>query len=487
MTPQSKGKKHLHELKSLLDNDDKKSFNLYQVFDLFKSKRLDNLFIEYKVKGLAFATIFYQLIEMTILNFTVHQYSSMNEEPDAGKKDVYYRLKNDPRIDWRMITYMLVNRFLFMVRIHQEDPSDKPRCLIADDTVLPKRGKTIEGIGKVFDHKDHGYKLGFKGLFLSLFDGKSFLPLDFSMHSEKGRREDRPFGMKKSELKKQTRKTRGKNLPGAKRKEELTTAKTIVLIELIKRAWKKGIHAEYLLVDSWFIDEALISFILKSKMFLLGMCKMDKRLYEYNGKENNASNLLVRLKRTKAKRSRKLNARYYQVIVVYKGIQVKLFFSRFNNQKGWSLLLTDNYHLTFEKAVEIYQIRWGIEVFFKEAKQYLQLGKCPSEDFDAQIAGISIVISVYLMLTLRKRFQAYEGLGKIFIDVQHEIIEFTLWERIWGLFLELQMSILKAWDIDLEKVISDVILDDTVLKFLTIILEQQSEKMMTSGFVNQAA
>ena len=204
MTPQSKGKKHLHELKSLLDNDDKKSFNLYQVFDLFKSKRLDNLFIEYKVKGLAFATIFYQLIEMTILNFTVHQYSSMNEEPDAGKKDVYYRLKNDPRIDWRMITYMLVNRFLFMVRIHQEDPSDKPRCLIADDTVLPKRGKTIEGIGKVFDHKDHGYKLGFKGLFLSLFDGKSFLPLDFSMHSEKGRREDRPFGMKKSELKKQT-------------------------------------------------------------------------------------------------------------------------------------------------------------------------------------------------------------------------------------------------------------------------------------------
>ena len=46
MTPQTKVTKHLHELKSLLENDDKKSFNLYQVFDLFKSKRLDNLFIE---------------------------------------------------------------------------------------------------------------------------------------------------------------------------------------------------------------------------------------------------------------------------------------------------------------------------------------------------------------------------------------------------------------------------------------------------------
>jgi len=128
----------------------------------------------------------------------------------------------------------------------------------------------------------------------------------------------------------------------------------------------------------------------------------------------------------------------------------------------------------------------ALHKFFKEAKQYLPFGKCQSEDFDAQIAGISIVISVYLMLTLRKRFQAYEGLGKIFIDVQNEIIEFTLWERIWGLFLELQMSILKSWDIDLEKVINDVILDESLLKFLTIILEQQSEKL-TSGFINKAA
>ena len=480
MTPQTKFTKHLHELKPLLENDDKKSFNLYQVFDLFKSKRLDKLFIEYKVKGLALSIIFYQLIEMTVLNFTVHQYTSRSDGNATGKKDTYYRLKNDSGIDWRMIVYLLVNRFLFIVRNNQETPSDKPTCLIADDTVLPKRGKGIEGIGKVFDHKDHSYKLGFKALFLSLFDGKSLLPIDFSLHSEKGRREDMPFGMKKAEIKKQYRKERSKDIAAAKRKEELLISKTIVLIKLIKRAWRKGIRAEYLLVDSWFIDEALIRFVLKSTMFLLGMCKMDKRLYEYNGREYNAQQLLTRLKRTKAKRSRKLNARFYDLIVVYKGVQIKLFFSRFNNQSNWCLLLTDNYSLTFDKAVEIYQIRWGIEVFFKEAKQYLNLGKCQSEDFDAQIADISIAISVYIMLTLRRRFQAYEGFGKIFIDVQHEIIELTLYERLWGIFLELQMSILKAWNVDLEKAISDVILDDTVLQFLLLILEKQSEQIKSS-------
>jgi hypothetical protein len=295
-----------------------------------------------------------------------------------------------------------------------------------------------------------------------------------------------PFGMKKSEIKKQSVKLRKNNEPGARRKNELTMPKNRVLIDMIKRAWKNGLHAEYLLVDSWFIDEALINFILESKMFLLGMCKMDRRLYEYQGREYNAHNLLARLKRKKANRSRKLNARYYEVIVNYKGIHVKLFFSRFNNQQSWNLLLTDNYKLSYEKTIEIYQIRWGIEVFYKEAKQYLQLGRCQSEDFDAQVAQISIVMSAYIMLNLRKRFQVYEGLGKIFTDVQHEIIELTLWERIWGLFIELQSSILKAWGIDLEKVINNAIEDEALLKILNIILEQQA-KMSTSGLIHEAA
>jgi hypothetical protein len=42
------------------------------------------------------------------------------------------------------------------------------------------------------------------------------------------------------------------------------------------------------------------------------------------------------------------------------------------------------------------------------------------------------------------------------------------------------MSILKAWNVDLEKVISDVILDDTVLQFLLLILEKQSEQIKSS-------
>lgn len=488
MAPQTKVTKYLYELKPLLEKDDNKSFNLYKVYELFKTKRIDNLFKTLKTKGQPFSNIFYYFLEMNILHFTVNQYSTRKPSCDSGKKDIFYRMKNQAGIDWRKIIYLLVNRFIYLLKSNEteNEKSDKPRCFIADDTAMPKRGKYIEGIGKVFDHSDHGYKLGFKGLFLMLWERKNLFPLDFSLHSEKGQNPDKPFGLKKSEISKQSRKARAADLPGAQRKEELTISKNEILIQMIKRAWKKGIHADYLLTDSWFVNEALILFVLRSKMFLLGMCKMDKRLYEVNKKQYNARQLLTRFKRTKAKRSRKINARYYEEIVYYKNIKIKLFFSRFNNQKDWSLLLTDNYKLSFDKAVEIYQIRWSIEVFFKEAKQYLHLGKCQSADFDAQITDISIAISAYLMLSLRRRFQAYEGMGKIFIDVQHEIIEFTLWERLWGLFIELHASILKKLNVDLEEMLKIIIMDEPEQLFLIAILERQSENINMDNYKDVA-
>jgi hypothetical protein len=39
--------------------------------------------------------------------------------------------------------------------------------------------------------------LGFKLLFMLYWDGKSSIPLDFSLHREKGKNESKPYGMSK--------------------------------------------------------------------------------------------------------------------------------------------------------------------------------------------------------------------------------------------------------------------------------------------------
>ncbi|PLB86087.1 hypothetical protein C0T31_07220 [Dysgonamonadaceae bacterium] len=84
-----------------------------------------------------------------------------------------------------------------------------------------------------------------------------------------------------------------------------------------------------------------------------------------------------------------------EVIVDFKGIPVKLFFLKASKKGKWNSILTTNTHLTFEEAYKIYSIRRSVEVFFKESKQYLGLGKCQSQDFGAQIAATTLCMLQY--------------------------------------------------------------------------------------------
>lgn len=207
-------------------------------------------------------------------------------------------------------------------------------------------------------------------------------------------------------------------------------------------------------------------------LHLLGMCKMDKRNYLFEGQEYTAKQLLQRFKSSK-KRSRKVNAYYIELTVFYKGIPLKLFFSRYSKRGKWHLLITTDLTLNFIRAIEIYNIRWSIEVFFKEAKQYLNLGKSQSNDFDAQIADITIAMMQYIILALYKRFQDYETIGELFRESQRHLLELTLAERLWNLFIELQRQIVELFEIEiddlLEKMFAQPEYEQKILKILKAI------------------
>lgn len=61
-----------------------------------------------------------------------------------------------------------------------EKSTDSHSCLIVDDTDLPKTGRCVELIGRIWSHVTNRSILGFKGLFMGYYDGKSFWGLDFS-------------------------------------------------------------------------------------------------------------------------------------------------------------------------------------------------------------------------------------------------------------------------------------------------------------------
>ena len=79
----------------------------------------------------------------------------------------------------------------------------------------------------------------------------------------------------------------------------------------------------------------------------------------------------------------------------------------------------------------------------KYCKQNLYLNSCQSTDFDANIAHISIVFMNYMILSLRKRIDDYETLGGIFREIKEQMLEDTLIEKIWIIFVQVYNILLK--------------------------------------------
>jgi hypothetical protein len=370
---------------------------------------------------------------------TVHSFTgSAMADHIKARKDVFYRLKNNPKICWRVVLWMFGMKFIKLVANQGENSSDAPKCLVVDDSDLLKTGRYIEKISRIFDHVSKRFILGYKLLAMGYWDGASFVPLDFSLHRERGSNADKPFGLKKKEYRKQYRKKREKGTHSWDRAREADSTKIESALKMFWRAISQGVKVDYVLMDSWFTCEAFVRAVKRVKkqtVHLIGMYKIPKTKFNYLG--DMLTHSQIRNKLGKVTRCRKLRLYYKEAMVDYNGVPIKMFFSRQGANGKWRVFITTDTELSFIRMIEIYQIRWTVEVFFKEAKQLLGLEKCQSNDFDAQIADTTITMIQHILLTLKYRFEHYETKGALFNQVREGIIESRLDRRLWGLFIEL--------------------------------------------------
>lgn len=391
----------------------------------------------FSVSGVIAIMIMFPLM---LLNSVHALYKSEYQKVTEMKKDVIYRLKNNEDMPWRVILYGMAKRFQVLVNPKREVVPNS--AFVIDDTADCRVGYKIENITVVHDHTPNkkGSKFGFKHLLLVFFDGKSTTPLDFSTHKE------RKLGRKQQN--KQYKKDCVKNSNGSKRRKECDIDKITNSLAMIKRAIKNGFMAKYVLADSWFTSQKFIQTIRAIKDGLIHVVagiKNDRRKYSYNGQSINGKELIKTLqKEGKQKRCRKWNLRYFEVIVNYEGIgDVKLYICRFPYQKKWRIFISTDTKLNLVEMMEIYSVRWTIEVMFRELKQHLNFGKCKSRDFDAQIANITVSLILYIFLTYYRRMNAYETIGSLFELMKDEMCEKNLAQRIWQLFDELLQTVIE--------------------------------------------
>ena len=557
-----KSTENLGEFQIFIDNDNKTGLCLEDTLKFFDIQRIFGKFESVKQSGIRVTVIMTTLLVMLFYrNRNIHSYFSRQYGKltnKAGSKNPYYDLLGNEYISWRSILYLFAKRYMSLsVRITNND--GKIKALIFDDSSTEKSGKKIEGVSKVHDHVTGRFIFGYKLLVCGYWDGDSFIPIDFSLHRERGSELDKArdkrkrsrrkakqaelayqdhrklhlekrailnsykadmnscskktrlleykkqekrvlhskkkqsrlrkrmkqaqaileqkqalvrekektsplYGLPPVKRRNQFRKNRHKDSPGYQRKSEADMSKAQSVINMFTRAVKRGFEFDYVLFDSWFFSKEILasieSFRTKS-IKLIAMVKMGKTLYRdcLNGREMDAAALRKRY-RKKAKRNRKFNATYIKVAVWYDNRRVNLFFVKLGSGSKWKAFITNDLKLEFNKLMETYHIRWSIEVFFKDAKQHLQLGKCQCNNFDSQIGATTLAMMQYIMLLLYKQMHYGQSLGSIFDLLSSQAEEENITRYLMEIFLELVNGIGEILKVDCMELFEEMIRDN---------------------------
>lgn len=146
-------------------------------------------------------------------------------------------------------------------------------------------------------------------------------------------------------------------------------------------------------MDTWFVTSKMVSEIRKigkGGIHIVGRVKMNNQKYSVDKRKYNVHEL-ISLHEREALQCRKYKSLYFEQRVMMGETYVKLIFVKVGRNATWDVILTTDTHMKFIKAFELYQIRWNIEVMFKECSQYLN----PDN---------TLCMITHMILTLEKRF-----------------------------------------------------------------------------------
>ena len=298
---------------------------------------------------------------------------------------------------------------VFNALIHKYNMDEKkiPSAYIIDDTPIAKSGYHIERVSKIYDHSTNSYKTGYKCLTCAFFDGRSTIPVAFEFLRESKKKN---LGLTDEQLKTQYQKERDADSPCSQRLQETDNDKITIACNNVKKMYEQDIVGEYAIVDSWFMSERLlveIRSIDDGAIHVVACAKRGNAQYAVQDKKYNI-HALSALYGSKKQYCRKYKCSYIKIKAKVGDIPVLIFIVCSGRNKTIDIIVTTDTSLDFVKCLEIYQIRWNIEVLFKECKQYLGLGKCQCRDFASQIADTSLCYLTYMTLTLDKRVSDYE-------------------------------------------------------------------------------
>jgi len=385
---------------------------IYQTMRLLNIKTILNKanFVK-KREGVEPYLVVLHFVYMLVMNKKISTF--INQSSESFKKDVYYRLLKNSSYNWRRLLTLTTIKILQFIHKLQ-DPSTI-KVLIADDTTEGKRGEKIEGSSSaLWSNKAKRKIKGVNIVSLNYSDGYSNFIVDFAIFMGK---------FAKVKLQDFTQKLDYRSV-AYKRRLELTKSKLELLIDMIKRAIKAGIQADYLLVDSWYSKPVFIKEMNELGLRVITRIVNNNKIWNFEGKEKSLNaiyNKFKELKKFKLSEYGKIKFYYFSVIVQHKNAgKLKIVFIK---TKGQLIpIVSTDLTLSDEEIIEIYKRRWDIEQSYKDLREYFGFGKEENRIYEALIARFTLSFFTYNIVNYINRVEHEpKTLGGLFKDLECEL------------------------------------------------------------------
>lgn len=362
----------------------------------------------------------------------------------AAGKDVLYEAMNREDWNWRALHLRVARKAL-----QHLDLPGSVKAFVLDDTIKIRSGKKMPGISSHFDHTTGRHVMGQQVLTLGLSCAQGFVPIDSELFTGKTNVVDLPVPFRD-----------GRSITAQRHRAALRQTKPEMARAMIARAQRHGINTRYLLADAWFgtkpmiavAEDALLTAVVrmkKNKMkYSHSLCMPDKvvcaemdvfALYQsavrgqwekVSGQPYQSKTVVVELNLNDPKDE------------VGRWIKVRLLFVRGvpssdNKQPGkhdWCVFLSTDAHLAPHKMLEIYAMRWAIEVYFKESKQHLGFLREQARHYACYVASIHLTAIRFCLLVIAKEQSATCSVAQMRQQIVSNVTQIDYAAKLWGCF-----------------------------------------------------
>lgn len=333
-------------------------------------------------------------------------------------KDVLYDTMNREDLNWRKYHEQIARKTI------QTFQASGQNAFVVDDSIAQRFGKKMPGISSHFDHTTGRHMMGQQVLTLGLSCEEGFVPLDSELFISQTKAIELHEGFED-----------GRSIVAKRYRIAQQCTKPEMVSSMVKRALNAGIEADYLLADAWFGTKGTIRLTQDTSLIPVLRMKKNKmkyRMTKFVRGETVTQDLDIQAlyKHCVRKTWKPIPGQKYQAKAIDvelnlaenkepdEWVKVRLLFVRGNAEKTkvtvgkheWAVFLTTDTALAPSKILELYSLRWAIEVYFKEAKQHLGFLKEQSNHYAAYVASIHLTAIRFCLLVIAKQTQ---GAGNI--------------------------------------------------------------------------